>query len=108
MDKKIRISYFTDVLCVWAYIAQVRLDELKHNYGDKLNTQYHFIPLFGCTDKRGEGWQNRGGFGAFGKHVKEVCSQFDRIDVHTDIWTTLIARTSASSHLFLKAVQLLK
>ena len=108
MDNKIRISYFTDVLCVWAYIAQIRLDELKLNYGDKLDIQYHFIPLFGCTDKRiSEGWKDKGGFKAFGEHVKEVCSQFDHVDVHTNIWTTSIAKSSATSHLFLKAVQLL-
>ena len=109
MNEKVRISYFSDVLCVWAYIAQIRLDELKQHYKDKLDIRYHFIPLFGCTEKRiGEGWQDKGGFEAFGQHIKQVCSQFDHIDVHKDIWTTPIARTSASSHLFLKAVQLLE
>lgn len=109
MSDKVRISYFSDVLCVWAYIAQIRLDELKLHYGDKLDIQYHFIPLFGCTDKRiGEGWKDKGGFKGFGEHVKDVCSQFDHVDVHADIWTTAIARTSASSHLFLKAIQLLE
>ncbi len=28
-DRPIRIDYFSDVLCVWAYAAQIRLDELK-------------------------------------------------------------------------------
>ena len=83
MNDKIRISYFSDVLCVWAYIAQIRLDELKLNYGDKLDIQYHFIPLFGCTDKRiGEGWKDKGSFKGFGNHVKDVCSKFDHVDVH--------------------------
>jgi len=109
MSDKIRISYFSDVLCVWAYVAQIRLDELKLHYGDKLDIQYHFIPLFGCTDKRiGEGWKDKGGFKGFGEHVKDVCSQFDHVDVHIDIWTTAIAKSSATSHLFLKAVQLLE
>ena len=97
MNKKIRIDYFSDVLCVWAYIAQIRLDELKQHYNDELDIQYHFIPLFGCTEKRiGEGWQDRGGFKGFGQHVKEVCSQFDHVDVHKDMWTTSIPKTSAS------------
>lgn len=109
MNEKIRISYFSDVLCVWAYIAQIRIDELKLHYGDKLDIQYHFIPLFGCTDKRiGEGWKDKGGFKGFGNHVKDVCSQFDHVDVNTDIWTTAKAKSSATSHLFLKAVQLLE
>ncbi|MFT5426086.1 MAG: putative DsbA family dithiol-disulfide isomerase [Gammaproteobacteria bacterium] len=109
MNEKIRISYFSDVLCVWAYIAQIRLDELKLNYVDKLDIHYHFIPLFGCTEKRiGEGWKDKGGFKGFGDHVKDVCSQFDHVDVHADIWTTAIAKSSATSHLFLKSVKLLE
>ncbi|WP_167374188.1 hypothetical protein [Bathymodiolus platifrons methanotrophic gill symbiont] len=32
----IRIHYFTDVLCVWAYLAQVRLDELIKNYASDI------------------------------------------------------------------------
>lgn len=109
MDDRIRISYFSDVLCVWAYIAQIRLDELKLHYGDELDIQYHFIPLFGCTDKRiGEKWKDKGGFKGFGEHVKEVCSQFDHVDVHKDIWRIAIAKSSATSHMFLKAVQLLE
>jgi hypothetical protein len=27
--ESIRIIYFSDILCIWAYIAQIRLDELK-------------------------------------------------------------------------------
>ena len=25
----IRIFYFSDVLCIWAYIAQIRLNDIK-------------------------------------------------------------------------------
>ena len=31
MNKKTKILYFSDVLCVWAYIAQIRLDEVIKN-----------------------------------------------------------------------------
>jgi predicted DsbA family dithiol-disulfide isomerase len=43
----IRISYFSDVLCVWAYIAQIRLDELKSALGDKIVIEPHFSSVFG-------------------------------------------------------------
>jgi len=36
----IRISYFSDVLCVWAYIAQIRLDELTTNFQDKISIDW--------------------------------------------------------------------
>ena len=29
------IDYYTDVLCVWAWIAQPRLDELQRQWGKK-------------------------------------------------------------------------
>jgi hypothetical protein len=31
MDR-VKISYFTDALCVWAYVSQVRIDELKASF----------------------------------------------------------------------------
>ncbi len=36
MNKPVNLIYVTDVLCVWAYIAQIRLDEFKQKYGDKV------------------------------------------------------------------------
>jgi len=108
-NDKIRISYFSDMLCVWAYIAQIRLDELRQQYGEQIEINYHFIPLFGCTENRiGLGWNDRGGYSGFARHVKSVCEEFDHVEVHPDIWIENRAKTSAISHLFLKAIQLLE
>lgn len=30
------VSYFSDVLCVWACVAQIRLDELRRQFGDQI------------------------------------------------------------------------
>ena len=105
----IRIDYFSDVLCVWAYLSQIRLDELKKNHGRQIEIHYHFIPLFGCTENRiGHGWKDRGGYPGFGVHVKEVGAGFPHVNVHPDIWVRIRPRSSANCHLFLKAVQLLE
>ncbi len=37
---KVRISYFSDVLCVWAYVSQIRLDELNRQFGDKVEISH--------------------------------------------------------------------
>ena len=34
--KKIVIEYFTDVLCIWAYVAERRLEELIAAFGDEV------------------------------------------------------------------------
>lgn len=108
-QEPIHIAHFSDVLCVWAYAAQVRLDELKRQYGDRVRLSYHFIPLFGDTAHRvGEGWRDKGGYGAFGDHVRQVCSDFPHVQVHQGVWSDVKPASSAACHHLLKAAQLLE
>jgi predicted DsbA family dithiol-disulfide isomerase len=61
-DKQITIEYFTDVLCVWAYGAQIRLDQLKNDFGDRVQVVHRFLPLFAATAERiKREWEARGG-----------------------------------------------
>jgi predicted DsbA family dithiol-disulfide isomerase len=107
-SSRIRIHYFTDVLCVWAYLAQVRLDELIKQHAANIEISYHFMPIFACTEHRiGEGWKNKGGYPAFSKHTHQVCADHPHLNLHKDIWQVNIPKTSASSHLFIKAIQCL-
>ncbi len=108
-SEPLHIAYFSDVLCVWAYTAQIRLDELKRRFGSQIRISYHFIPIFGSTHQRiGGGWKEKGGFAAFGQHVAAVCAGFPHVEISPEIWTRNIPKSSASSHLYLKAVQLLE
>lgn len=105
---KITLDYFTDVLCIWAYVAQIRLDELKQAFGDKVQVNEHFITLFGNTDKRiGEGWKDKGGYEGFNQHVLNVAKGFPHLNINPNVWITCKPTSSANSHLFLKAIQLL-
>ena len=45
----IHISYVSDLLCVWAYVAEARLDELRKEFGESVELEYRFIPIFGAT-----------------------------------------------------------
>ncbi len=105
----IRIYCFSDILCIWAYIAQVRLDELQNTFQDQISVQYHFVSVFGNTNEKLEiKWRDRGGLSAYGRHVREVTQKFSHIDLHPDIWTQVVPASSMSCHLFLQAVQLLE
>ncbi|HEY9644585.1 MAG TPA: DsbA family protein [Coleofasciculaceae cyanobacterium] len=105
----IRISYFSDVLCVWAYIAQIRLDELVTHFQDKILIDYHFVPIFGNAQEKLETrWRDKGGLQGYSDHVQEVAKKFDHITVHPDIWTHVTPPSSTSCHLFLHAIQLLE
>ncbi len=105
----IRILYFSDVLCIWAYIAQIRLEELKTTFADKISIDYHFNSVFGNAHQKLEArWRDRGGFSGYSDHVKGVANQFNHVIVHPDIWTKDIPHSSTSCHLFLCAIKLLE
>jgi len=105
----IRISYFSDVLCVWAYIAQIRLNELKTNFQDNVEIDYHFVSVFGkAREKLENRWRDRGGLQGYSDHVLEVVKKFNHVVVNPEIWTKVTPASSMSCHLFLQAIQLLE
>ncbi|MGB3493337.1 MAG: DsbA family protein [Elainellaceae cyanobacterium] len=107
--KPIRIFYFSDVLCVWAYIAHIRLDELKTTFQDQISIEPHFVSVFGTAHEKLEnGWRDRGGLQGYSNHIQAVAKKFDQITVHPDIWTKTTPNSSMSCHLFLHAIQLLE
>ena len=107
--RQVQINYYSDVLCVWAYTAQIKLDQLQAQFGDRINVQYHYLTIFGHTQSRVvEGWKDRGGVDAYCDHVRQVGEEFDHIEIHPDIWRLNRPASSLSCHLFLKAVELLE
>ena len=105
----VQITYYSDVLCVWAYAAQRRLDELARKYRDQIMIDTHFCSVF--PDAWGKieiKWKSRGGFEGFNRHINEVAQQFPHIEVHERLWLETKPRTSASAHLFLKAIEIIE
>ncbi len=101
------ITYFSDVLCIWAYIAQVRIDAIKEKFGDTVQIKHHFCSVFGDTaQKIPSSWGKQGGYKKFNAHLRKVADRFPHLDVNPQIWLSTRPPTSASAHLFLKAVQL--
>lgn len=108
-NQPIEIIHFSDVLCIWAYVAQIRIDELKLKFGSQIALKYHFLPVFGAVDNKiSAAWKDRDGFAGYSRHVKGVAADFEQIQVHPEIWTRNIPSSSASCHMFLKAVQILE
>jgi predicted DsbA family dithiol-disulfide isomerase len=109
MQPNLKVSYFSDVLCVWAYVAQIKLDELQRKFGDQIHVEYRFLHLFGDVAARIEtGWGDKGGAAGYSRHVQQMAVRFNHINIHTEIWTRNVPHTSMSCHLFLKAIQLLE
>jgi predicted DsbA family dithiol-disulfide isomerase len=104
----VQISYVSDVLCIWAYVAEARVDQLRKEYGDLVELEYRFIPLFGANRYRiGEGWKDRGGYSGYGEHVQRIASDFDHVSVSTRVWSEVTPKSSGVAHEMLCAARLL-
>lgn len=102
----ITIDYFSDVLCVWAYAGQIRLNELEQSFGDDILVRQRFMTLFGDNDMRiGQGWEE-GGYEGFGRHVRALCAKWEHTRVHKDVWTHCRPASCTTAHVFLKATAL--
>ncbi len=100
------LTYYSDVLCEWAYISQARIDEVAERFSNEVSIDYRFCSVFGDTaHKIGMGWADRGGYAGFGEHLREAASGFGHIKIHPEIWQRNRPASSMPAHLLMKAVQ---
>ena len=105
MDR-IRISYFTDALCVWAYVSQVRIDELKSNFSDSVEIESRYFHVFGNVAGKIEAvWKERGGLPAYRQHVRETVEKFGHVQLHEQTWERHVPKSSMPAHLWLCAIR---
>lgn len=107
--KPIPIVYFSDVLCVWAYIAQPRVDLVKGTYGAQVRFEPRFCSVFGDTARKiATTWKGKGDYQAFNTHLHHAARAFPEITLHPGLWLTVRPATSNSAHLFLKSIEMLE
>jgi len=107
--KIVDVTHFSDVLCVWAYISEARINALKEKFGDLLRLNYRFCSVFGDTaGKIKSTWKDKGEYHGFNAHLRRVAEKFPHVGIHPELWLKTRPMSSASPHLFLKAVQQLE
>lgn len=103
--QRIDIDYYSDILCVWAWIAQPRLEELERQWGERISIRHHFVDIFGdCEKKIPARWGASDGYEKFAEHVRHSAEPFEQAVIHQDIWQASRPRSSAQAHLVLRAV----
>lgn len=103
----VSVQYFSDVLCVWAYVGQARLTELERAFADEVVTDCHFLTIFGdARDRLAASWKDRRGLAGYAEHVRSVVARFDHVSVHPDVWERVAPTSSLGCHIFLAAVKL--
>jgi len=109
MTEPIRIVHFSDILCVWAYVSQIRCDELLSAFAGRISMDCRYIHVFGAVqNKMDSQWGDRGGIDAYSAHVREVAEPFDHVEVHPDVWRSNTPESSMPSHLLLCGVRSLE
>lgn len=107
MSKPLTIDYYTDILCVWAWIAQRRIDELNKKLQGRIEIQHYYMDIFGdVPGKVRTQWADKGGYGGFTEHVTQAVSNFEDAPVSSKVWGDVRPKTSANAHLMLKAVEI--
>ena len=102
----VKITYFSDILCIWAYVSQARINAVTEKFVDAVRIEHRVCSVFGDTaQKIPSSWKDRGGYEGFNAHLREIAQRFPHIEVHPEIWLKTRPATSASAHLFLKAIQ---
>ena len=82
---EVEITYFSDVLCVWAYVAQARIEAVKEKFGTSVRIEHRFCSVFGDTAaKIASTWKDRGGYEGFGTHLQHVAERFPHVVVHPE------------------------
>jgi predicted DsbA family dithiol-disulfide isomerase len=102
----VEVTYFSDVLCVWAYVSQARVKAVKEKFGDNVQIKHQFCSVFGDTARKiTTTWNGKGEYDGFNAHLRQVAARFPHIEVHPEIWLKTRPPASTSAHLFMKAVQ---
>lgn len=106
MSSPLVIDYYSDVLCVWAWIAQHRIDKLNKCFGNKIAIKYHYVDIFGdAVTKISTQWKAKGEFEGFSSHVIESASKYEEAHINSTIWSKTKPTSSANPHLVLKAIE---
>lgn len=101
----ITVTYYSDVLCIWAYVAQVRVDAIRRSFPDEVRLDYRFVSVFGDTRlKVGEGWRDRDGFAGYARHVTGIAARFEHVRLDPRVWAEVRPASSLSPQLFLSAI----
>lgn len=101
--------HFSDALCVWAYVSQIRIDELLKNFAGSVELEYRYFQVFGDVPKKIEAsWKEHGGVQGYSEHVRSVCGKFGHVAVDPQVWVRTTPHSSMPSHLFLCAVRVLE
>ncbi|MBS2017383.1 MAG: DsbA family protein [Deltaproteobacteria bacterium] len=102
---RLRFSYWSDPLCIWALVAQQKLDRVLGEIADRVHVDYRIVPVFGSVPWRfSQGpWAKEGVEGRIAA-TRRIAEQAGRSDVSGECWRRAAPATSWGPAAAIKAV----
>lgn len=83
----ISFEYWSDPLCIWAFVAQPRLEHVLEEWGAEVDVQYHVVPVFGSVAQRfRDGAWAKGGPEARAAATRHIAEKHGAVGVTGEGW----------------------
>lgn len=105
MRARTTFSYWSDPLCIWALVAQPKLERVLEELGEHLHVDYRVVPVFGSVRWRLEegSWAKEGVDGRVAA-TRRIAEQAGRNDVSGECWRRARPASSWAPAAAIKAV----
>jgi len=102
---RVKFSYWSDPLCIWALVAQEKLNRVLAELGEYVRVDYRIVPVFGSIRWRfTEGpWAKDGPEGRV-VATRKIAQEGGRLDVSGECWRTVQPASSWAPAAAIKAV----
>lgn len=86
-SEKLTFQYWSDPMCIWAFVGQSKLDRVLEEWGDRIEVDYRIVPVFGSVSKRfEEGSWAEGGRAGRRETTCGIASEHGIEGVSGDVW----------------------
>lgn len=109
MNDRLSFSYWSDPLCIWALVAQQKLERVLDELGTHVRVDYRIVPVFGSVPWRfAEGPWAKEGIDGRVLATRKIAEKAGRGDVSGECWRRAMPSSSWAPAAAVKAVFALK
>jgi len=105
MPGRVKFSYWSDPLCIWALVAQQKLERVLGELGAHVRVDYRIVPVFGSVPWRfAQGPWAKDGVDGRVLATRKIAEQGGRSDVSGECWRRAMPASSWAPAAAIKAV----
>jgi len=108
-SKKVSFSYWSDPLCIWAFLAQDKLDRVVTEFGERLAIETRIVPVFGSLALRfSKGPWAKAGVAGRVEETRRIAAELGHPEVDGECWRVSMPASSWAPGVAVKAAAVLE